>query len=96
MEFNSDYIAVYDNENNAIECKVISRFKNEETGKSYLVYTDESRNELGKKNMFVVSYEPDAAEAEQLRPIETEEEWASISEFLNELRTIIDEQGLDA
>ncbi len=49
MEYEGDSIAVYSDQNLPLECNIISKFKNEETGKSYLVYTDNSRNEEGKK-----------------------------------------------
>ncbi len=45
--------------------------------------------------MFVVSYRPEIPEEDKLRPIETAEEWESISGFLEELRKVIDEKGLD-
>ena len=66
MEYEGDMIAVYDDQNLPLECDIISKFKNEETGKSYLVYTDNSRNEEGRKNMFVVSYRPDIPEEDKL------------------------------
>lgn len=95
MEYEGNTIAVYSDHNLPMECDIISKFKNEDTGKHYLVYTDNSRNEEGKKNMFVVSYRPDVAEEDELRPVETAEEWESISGFLMELRKVIDEKGLD-
>ena len=95
MEYEGDMIAVYDDQNLPLECDIISKFKNEETGTSYLVYTDNSRNEEGRKNMFVVSYRPDIPEEDKLTPVETAEEWESISGFLQELRKVIDEKGLD-
>lgn len=95
MEYDGDQIAVYNDEALPLECTVISKFKNEDTGKSYLVYTDNSRNEEGKKNMFVVSFNPDAAEEDKLSPVESYEEWESISGFLAELRKVIEENGLD-
>ena len=95
MEYEGDMIAVYDDQNLPLECDIISKFKNEETGKSYLVYTDNSRNEEGRKNMFVVSYRPDIPEEDKLTPVETAEDCESISGFLQELRKVIDEKGLD-
>ena len=95
MEYEGDMIAVYDDQNLPLECDIISKFKNEETGKSYLVYTDNSRNEEGRKNMCVVSYRLDIPEEDKLTPVETAEEWESISGFLQELRKVIDEKGLD-
>ena len=62
MEYEGDLIAVYNDQTLPLECDIISKFKNEATGKSYLVYTDNSRNEEGKKNMFVVSYRPEIPE----------------------------------
>ena len=51
MDYDGDMIAVYNDQSIPLECTVISKFKNEDTGKSYMVYTDNSRNEDGKKNM---------------------------------------------
>ena len=95
MEYDGELIAVYNDQNLPLECQIISKFKNEDTGKDYLVYTDNSRNEEGRKNMFVVSYRPDVPEEDKLRPVETAEEWESISGFLAEIRKVIDEKGLD-
>ena len=95
MEYEGDMIAVYDDQNLPLECDIISKFKNEESGMSYRVYTDISRNDEGRKNMFVVSYRPDIPEEDKLTPVETAEEWESISGFLQELRKVIDEKGLD-
>jgi uncharacterized protein YrzB (UPF0473 family) len=95
MQYDGDKIAVYDENRIAMECQIISQFKNEDTGKNYLVYTDNTRNEEGKKNMYVVSFNPDASDEDTLTPIESMEEWESISGFLEELRKAIDENGLD-
>jgi uncharacterized protein YrzB (UPF0473 family) len=95
MQYDGDKIAVYDENRIAMECQIISQFKNEDTGKNYLVYTDNTRNEEGKKNMYVVSFNPDASDEDTLTPIESMEEWESISGFLEELRKAIDENCLD-
>jgi uncharacterized protein YrzB (UPF0473 family) len=95
MQYDGDKIAVYDENRIAMECQIISQFQNEDTGKNYLVYTDNTRNEEGKKNMYVVSFNPDASDEDTLTPIESMEEWESISGFLEELRKAIDENGLD-
>ena len=95
MEYTDNHIAIYNDQNIPLECEIISKFKNEDTGKSYLVLTDNSLNEEGKRNMFVVSYRPDVPEEDKLRPVESIEEWESISGFLQELRKAIEENGLD-
>ncbi len=95
MKYDRGSLFVYGEDRVAVECTVISQFKNEDTGKHYIVYTDGSRNELGKKNLFVASYNPDDDADTALTPVESLEEWEQITDFLSELRTIIDEQGLD-
>ena len=95
MDYNNSTFFVYDEDRVAVECTVISKFVNEDTGVSYMVYTDGSRNEEGKKNLYVVSYDPDDASEDSLRPVESLEEWQSISGFLEELRKVIDEKGID-
>ena len=95
MNYDESTIGVYGEDRIAAECQIISQFMNEDTGKHYLVYTDGSRNEEGKKNMFVVSFDPDNAHEDTLTPVESVEELESISGFLEELRKAIEENGLD-
>ena len=53
MEYDGELIAVYNDQNLPLECQIISKFKNEDTGKDYLVYTDNSRNGFSQKNVEV-------------------------------------------
>ena len=92
MEYEGDLIAVYNDQNLPLECEIISKFRNEETKKDYLVFTDGSTDENGEKNKFVVSYRADVPEEDKLRPVETEEEWESIRPFLEELNRALEEQ----
>ncbi len=87
MNYDESTIGVYGEDRIAAECQIISQFMNEDTGKHYLVYTDGSRN--------VVSFDPDNAHEDTLTPVESVEEWESISGFLEELRKAIEENGLD-
>ena len=90
-----DGFAVYGEDRIAVQCQIISRFKNEDTGKNYLVYTDGTKNEEGIKNMYVASYNPDSKEDTGLVPVASVEEWESISGFLEELRKELEARGLD-
>lgn len=58
---------------------------NEETGKSYIVYTDNSVDEDGNTQVFEPIYNPDSDE-QRLMPIETEKEWKIIEIILEELQ----------
>ena len=68
-----------------IECEVLMTFESEETGKSYIVYTDNSFDEDGNVNVFASTYDPDADET-KLFPIETEQEWTVIEDLLKQLQ----------
>lgn len=66
-------------------CDVLFTFDSEETGKSYIVYTDNSVNKDGKTQVFASIYNPDSDE-QRLMPIETEKEWKIIEIILEELQ----------
>ena len=69
-------------------CDVLFTFDSEETGKSYIVYTDNSVNEDGNTQVFASIYNPDSEE-QRLIPIETEKEWKIIEIILEELQASI-------
>lgn len=67
---------------------VMVTFDNELTGKSYIVYTDESVDEDGNIRIFASTYNPDSDE-KRLMAIETEEEWETIEILLEEIKAIV-------
>lgn len=69
-------------------CDVLFTFDSEETGRSYIAYTDNSRDENGNVQVFASVFNPDL-EDQKLIPIETEEEWAVIEEILETLQDTI-------
>lgn len=64
---------------------ILFTFDSEETGKSYVVYTDNSVDEAGNTQVFASIYNPDSDE-QRLIPIETEKEWKIIEIILEELQ----------
>ncbi len=68
-----------------IECVVLFSFDNEETGKSYVVYTDCSVNEEGKTNIYASIYNP-LKGRQKLIPIENQEEWKVIEEVIEQVK----------
>ena len=80
-----------------ITCDVLFTFDSEETGKSYVVYTDGTRDEGGNIQVFASVYDP-TGENLRLMPVETEREWTVIETILNNLQNQImaKANGVDA
>ncbi|MBR3490137.1 MAG: DUF1292 domain-containing protein [Bacilli bacterium] len=68
-----------------IMCDVLFTFDSEETKKSYIVYTDNSRDAEGNVQVFASIYDPNQ-EDQKLEPITTEQEWKVIETILNTLQ----------
>ena len=68
-----------------VECEVLFSFESEETGKNYIVYTDNTLDEDDNTKVFASIYNPDEEET-VLQPIETDEEWAIIEKILDALQ----------
>ena len=71
-----------------VECEVLFTFESEETGKNYIVYTDNTLDDAGNTRVFASIYDPDY-NASKLLPIETEKEWKIIEVILEELQSEI-------
>ena len=68
-----------------IMCDILFTFDSEETGKSYIVYTDNSKDERGNIQVFASIYDPNE-EDQKLEPITTDAEWKVIETILNTLQ----------
>ena len=66
-------------------CDVLFTFDSEETKKSYIVYTDNSKDAQGNVQVFASIYDPNV-EDQKLEPITTEQEWKVIETILNTLQ----------
>lgn len=76
---------VIDEKGNEIECEVLFTFESDETGKNYIVYTDNTTDEEGNTKVYASIYNPDE-ENLKLTAIETEKEWKIIETILDELQ----------
>ena len=76
---------VLDENNQEIECEVLFTFESDETGKNYIVYTDNTIDEEGNTKVYASIYNPDQDET-KLLPIETDKEWKIIETILEELQ----------
>lgn len=66
------------------EFEVLFTFDSKETGKSYVAYTDNSKDEQGSTRVYASIYTPNQ-EPMKLEAIETEEEWAMIQNVLDKI-----------
>ena len=76
---------VINNEGKEVTCDILFTFDSEETKKSYIVYTDNSKDEEGNVQVFASIYDP-TQQNPKLEPIETDQEWKIIETILNTLQ----------
>ncbi len=76
---------VVNDEGKEITCNVLFTFDSEETGKSYIVYTDNSVDKEGNTQVFASIFDP-TTKSTKLEPIETEKEWKVIETILETLQ----------
>lgn len=76
---------IVNDEGKEVECEVLFTFESDETGKNYIVYTDNTIDEEGNTKVFASIYNPDQ-DANRLLPIETDKEWKIIETILEELQ----------
>ena len=76
---------VTNSEGKEVEYEVLFTFDSDDTNKSYMVYTDDSKDENGNIRVFASSYIP-GEETTELLPIETDKEWKIIDTILKELQ----------
>lgn len=80
----SGKIIIKDINDKTIECDVLFTFDSEETKKSYIVYTDNTKDELGNIKVYANTYDP-YSESGELGEIETEQEWATIEQIFSSI-----------
>ncbi len=82
---NKNTIKVYDENGNEVICDILFTFDNEETKKSYIVYTDNSKDAEGKIQVYASIYDPKDPKM-KLEEIKTEKEWKVIDTILETLQ----------
>ena len=87
---------IMNDENEEVECEVLLTFESNETGKNYIVYTDNTLDEEGNTKVYASIYDPLEPNT-KLQPIETEEEWELIETILEELQNAAgsNNEGID-
>lgn len=80
---------ILSDEGKEVECEVLFTFDNEETGKSYIVYTDNTLDEEGNTNVFASVFDPTGKNLES-QPVESDKEWKIIEVILSEIQDSIE------
>ncbi len=88
MDTNKSVFTAKDEKGKIKTYEIIFKFDSNETKKSYLVYTDNTK-ENGKLKVYANTYDKTGT-SKDLLPIVTEEEWNTIETFLSKLK---DEQN---
>ena len=88
MAEKGSFVAVVDGKEIAFE--VLATFDNDETHKSYIIYTDNSTDEDGNVNVFASVYEK-GTENVSLQDIETESEWKDVEAVLANIQEQLDQ-----
>ena len=85
MEEKKNKFIVINDEGKEIECEVLFTFESEETNKNYIVYTDNTMDEIGNIKVYASIFDPNNQNT-KLEPIETEKEWKIIENILETLQ----------
>ena len=76
---------VIDENGEEVVCEILFTFNSEETKKDYMVYTDNTTDDLGNVKVYASIYNPNS-ESTELTPIETEREWKIIETILESIQ----------
>ncbi len=86
MENEKMTFTIIDDDGEKLECETLFTFESDETGKSYIVYTDNTEDEEGNIKAYAAIYNQDKEDG-ILQPIETEEEWEIIEKIMEEAKS---------
>ena len=82
---NESTFVVLDESGNEVRCEVLFTFDSEETGKAYIVYTDNTVDDENNTRVYASIFDPNDRDS-QLLPIETEREWNVIETILETIQ----------
>lgn len=75
-----------------IECDKLFTFDSDETGKSYICYTDNTLDQDGKTKVYASIYDPTGKDP-SLKPLTSEKEWKVIEIILASAQEKFNESG---
>ena len=75
---------VINNEGKEVLCDVLFTFDSKDTNKSYIVYTDNTKDDMGNIKVYANTYDSNKDNG-CLGTIETDEEWAIIEQIFSSI-----------
>ena len=82
---NKNTFSMIDEKGNEIVYDVLFTFESDETGKNYIVYTDNTRDDIGNIQVYASIYNPENPKS-KLEAIQTDKEWKVIETILETLQ----------
>ena len=86
---------VINEEGKEVVCNVLFTFDSDETKKSYIVYTDNTKDKQGNIQVYASIYDKEQEDNMELLPIETDKEWKVIETILDSLQEEIKNSSSD-
>ena len=90
---NKNTFTVINDEGKEILCNILFTFDSDETKKSYIVYTDNTKDDAGNIKVYASIYDPDSTDSMELLPIESDKEWKVIDTILESIQEEIRNQA---
>ena len=85
MEEKNSFTVIND-EGKEVTCDVLFTFDSDETKKSYIVYTDNTKDDKGNIQVYASIFNPESDDTMELLPIESDKEWKVIETILESLQ----------
>ena len=83
-KFNNEF-EVFNDLGEKITCNALFTFESDETGKNYIVYTDNTKDHEGNIRVYASIYKTNGDKTE-LEAIESEREWKIVETILNSIQ----------
>lgn len=84
-------IVIKNDKGEELVCDVLFTFDSDETNKSYITYTDNSKDESGNTKVYASTYDKEGEDL-SLKPLTTEKEWKIIDNILASVLDMVKEK----
>ncbi len=91
-EENKNVFTIMNDKGEEVNCEVLFTFEAEDTKKNYIIYTDNTKDDMGSTKVYASIYDPTGKDR-ALAPIETEEEWLVIENIMSSLQEKIEKEN---